>query len=322
VPFHDNNTTMPRDPYEVLGVSKSATADEIQKAYRKLSKKHHPDRNPGDKHADTAYKEVQEAYDVLHDATKRANYDQYGFAGPPQAGFPGGGFPGGGFQGGFPGGGGTNIDPEMAEELFKRFTGGGGMGGGMPDLGDLFDAGRRGKAKPRGRRQHAAEPIEAEVSIPFEVAANGGSISLQVGEDEIDVKVPAGIEEGTKLRVRADANRPRDVLLKVKIAPHEYFRREGNDILLDVPISIAEAVLGAKVDVPTIAGERLEVKVRPGTSSGAKLRLRGKGVNGGDQYLLFKVMVPPGEVDETSRKLIEHFGERNAQMPRANVPWA
>src|SRR5262249_23091365 len=122
---------MPRDPYEVLGVSKSASADEIQKAYRKLSKKYHPDRNPGDKAADTSYKEVQEAYDILGNAEKKANYDQYGFAGPQQAGFPGGGFPGGfpggGFPGGFPGaGGGQTIDPEMAEELFKRFTGGGG----------------------------------------------------------------------------------------------------------------------------------------------------------------------------------------------------
>jgi DnaJ-class molecular chaperone len=317
---------MPRDPYEVLGVAKSASVDEIQKAYRRLSKKYHPDRNPGDKQADTAYKEVQEAYEILGDPTKKANYDQYGFAGPPQAGFPGsgfqGGFPGGGFPGGFPGGeAGSTIDPEMAEELFKRFVGGGERGG--PDLGDLFGMGRR-KAKPRPQRRQPAgmEPIEAEVTIPFDVAINGGSISLQVGDDQIDVKIPAGIEEGKKLRVKADEKRPRDVLLKVKIDPHQYFRREGNDILLDVPISIDEAVLGTKVEVPTVTGERLEVKVRPGTSSGTRVRLRGKGINGGDQYLVFKVMVPPGEVDEVSKKLIEHFAERNVMVPRANLPWA
>jgi DnaJ-class molecular chaperone len=308
-------TAMPRDPYDVLGVSKSATADEIQKAYRKLSKKYHPDRNPGDKQADASYKEVQEAYSILGDETKKANYDQFGFAGP-QAGFPGGGFPGG-----FPGGaGGATIDPEMAEELFKRFTGGGGFGGEGFDLGDLFGAGRR-KARPRTARR-PAEPIEAEVNVPFEVAANGGSIGIQVADDHIDVKIPAGIEDGKKLRVKADESRPYDVLLKVKILPHAYFRREGNDILLDVPISVPEAVLGTKVEVPTVAGERLEVKVRPGTSGGAKLRLRGKGVNGGDQYLVFKVLVPPGEVDEASRKLIEEFAKRNPQNARANVPWA
>ncbi|MBA4188585.1 MAG: J domain-containing protein [Planctomycetaceae bacterium] len=319
---------MPRDPYEVLGVSKSASADEIQKAYRKLSKKHHPDRNPGDKAADAAYKEVQEAYEVIGDATKKANFDQFGFAGPPQAGFPGGGgfpggFPGGGgFSGGFPGGGGgSNIDPEMAEELFKRFVGGGGMGGGEgPDLGDLFGGGRR-KARPRGRRQ-PAEPIEAEVSVPFLVAATGGTIGLQIGDDHIDLKVPAGIEEGKKLRVKGDDSRPRDVLLKVKITPHAYFRREGNDIILDVPIGMAEAVMGGKVEVPTVGGERLEVKIRPGTNSGARLRLRGKGINGGDQYLVFKILVPQGELSEESRKLIEEFAKLNPQTPRANVAWA
>jgi DnaJ-class molecular chaperone len=112
------------------------------------------------------------------------------------------------------------------------------------------------------------------------------------------------------------------VILKVRVAPHPYFRREGNDIFLDVPISIAEAVLGGKVEVPTLSGERLEVKVRPGTSSGSKLRLRGKGVRDGDQYLVFKVMAPAGEIDEKSRDLIAEFAKRNPQHPRANTPWA
>ncbi|HVL13291.1 MAG TPA: DnaJ C-terminal domain-containing protein [Gemmata sp.] len=314
---------MPRDPYDVLGVARSAAADEIQKAYRKLSKKYHPDRNPGDKQADASYKEVQEAYEILGDATKKANFDQFGFAGPQQGGFPGGGFaggfPGGGFPGGFPGGaGGSNVDPAAAEELFKRFFGGGSAG---PDLGDLFGGGRRTRGRPRGR-QHAAEPVESEVTVPFEVAANGGSVSLLVGQDRIDVKIPAGIEEGKKLRVKGDENRPQDLILRVRVSPHAYFRREGNDVLLDVPISVAEAVLGGKVEVPTVAGERLEVKVRPGTSGGAKLRLRGKGVNGGDQYLVFKVVVPPGEPDEETRKLVEEYARRNPLNPRANVAWA
>jgi DnaJ-class molecular chaperone len=315
---------MPRDPYEVLGVSKSASAEEIQKAYRKLSKKHHPDRNPGDKHADSAYKEVQDAYEILGDPTKKANFDQFGFAGPPQGGFPGGGFPGGfpgsDFQGGFPGGGGgVNMDPAMAEELFKRFVGGGGGGEG-PDLNDLFTGGRRNR-RTRNRRP-TAEPVEAEVTVPFEVAATGGNVAIEVGGRQIDVKVPAGIEDGKKLRVPAAATGSSDVLLKVRIAPHAYFRRDGNDVLLDVPISVTEAVLGTKVEVPTAAGERLEVKVRPGTSSGSKLRLRGKGINGGDQYLVFKILVPVGEVDEKSRELIQEFAKRNPTLPRVNVPWA
>jgi DnaJ-class molecular chaperone len=306
---------MPRDPYDVLGVSKTATSEEIQRAYRKLSKKYHPDRNPGDKQADSSYKEVQEAYAVLSDPNKKANYDQYGFAGPPQGGFPGG-FTAGGFPGG---GGGVNIDPEMAEELFKHFTGG-GIGGAGFDLGGLFGGGGR-RHRTRSRRSDV-EPMEAEVTVSFDVAANGGSVAIDVAGRRIDVRIPAGIEDGKKLRVPAEATGSADVILRVRVAPHAYFRREANDILLDVPISLAEAVLGGKVDVPTVGGERLEVKVRPGTSSGSKLRLRGKGIRDGDQYLVFRVMVPPGELDEKSRELIAEFARRNPQHPRANAPWA
>ncbi|QJW96927.1 DnaJ C-terminal domain-containing protein [Frigoriglobus tundricola] len=310
---------MPRDPYEVLGVSKSATAEEINKAYRKLSKKYHPDRNPGDKDADAKYKEVQSAHDILGDANKKAQFDQFGFAGP-QTGFPGGGVPGGGFPGGFPGagGGGAPFDPEAAQHLFDLF--GGGMGGaGGPDLSDLLSGGRR---KGRGTRtRRPAEPVESEVTVPFDVAATGGSVAIEVDGRRIDVKVPAGIEEGKKLRVPAEATGGADVLLKVKIAPHPYFRREGNDVLLDVPVSLAEAVLGAKVDVPTLDGTKLTVTVPPGTSGGKKLRLRGKGIAGGDQYLVFKVEVPAGKVDDKSRELIEEFAKLNPQHPRANAPW-
>jgi DnaJ-class molecular chaperone len=311
---------MPRDPYEVLGVSKSATAEEINKAYRKLSKKYHPDRNPGDKEADAHYKEVQAAHDILGDAQKKAQFDQFGFAGP-QTGFPGGA---GGFHGGFPGGfpgGGQNVqfDPEAAQQLFDLFGGGmGSPGGGGVDLNDLFGGGPRRKGRTRARR---AEPIESEVTVPFDTAANGGSVAIEVSGHRIDVRIPAGIEDGKRLRVPAEATGGVDVLLKVKIAPHPYFRREGNDIFLDVPLGIAEAVLGGKVDVPTLDGTKLTVTVPPGTSSGKKLRLRGKGVAGGDQYLVFKVEVPGGKVNDKSRELIEEFAKLNPQHPRANSPW-
>ncbi len=311
---------MPRDPYEVLGVSKSATAEEINKAYRKLSKKYHPDRNPGDKEADAKYKEVQTAHDILGDATKKARFDQFGFAGA-QGGFPGGG--GGGFPGGgFPGapGGAQGFDPEAAQQLFDLFGNGMGGGSGGPDLTDLFGGGRR---KGRGgQRARPREAVESEVTVPFDVAATGGSVAIEVDGRRIDVKVPAGIEEGKKLRVPAAATGGSDVLLKVKIAPHPYFRREGNDLFLDVPVSISEAVLGAKVDVPTLDGTKLTVTVPPGTSGGKKLRLRAKGIAGGDQYLVFKVEVPAGQLDDKSRELIAEFAKLNPQTPRANAPWA
>ncbi len=298
---------MPRDPYEVLGVSKSATADEINKAYRKLSKKYHPDRNPGDKQADANYKEVQAAHDILGDEQKKTQYDQFGFAGT-QAGFPGGGFPGG--AGGMP------FDPQAAQQLFDLFGGGAGGAGG-PDLSDLFGGGRR-KSRTRARQQ---EPIESVVTVPFHIAANGGSVQLEVAGRQIDVKIPAGIEEGKKLRVPATATGSTDVILQVKISPHPYFRREGNDLFLDVPVSVAEAILGAKVDVPTLDGTKLTVTVPPGTSSGKKLRLRGKGIAGGDQYLVFKVEVPTGALSDKSRELIAEFAKLNPQSPRTGNPW-
>ena len=182
--------TMPRDPYEVLGVSKSATADEINKAYRRLSKQYHPDRNPGDKEADAKYKEVQAANDLIGDETKRAQYDQFGYAGPQTGGFPGGGFTS---SGGMP------FDPAAASDLFGSMFGG-GMGGGV-DLNDLLGGGARKKARSRRR----AEPVESEVTVPFETAANGGTTAIEFGGQRIDVKVPAGVSEGKKLRVPPEA---------------------------------------------------------------------------------------------------------------------
>ncbi|HYH67370.1 MAG TPA: J domain-containing protein, partial [Urbifossiella sp.] len=192
-------------------------------------------------------------------------------------------------------------------------------GGGTPDVNDLFSGRRGGRQKQRPRPP--AEAIESEVTVPFEVAAAGGSVAIDVGGRRIDVKVPAGIDDGKKLRVPAHATGSSDVILRVRVSPHPYFRREGVDVFLDVPLSLAEAVLGARVEVPTVTGERLEVKVPPGTSGGAKLRLRGKGVAGGDQYLVFKVTVPPGTVDDRSQELITEFAERNPQAPRAGVAW-
>ncbi|MBL8867671.1 MAG: J domain-containing protein [Gemmataceae bacterium] len=302
---------MPRDFYEVLGVPRTATVDQIKKAYRKLAQKYHPDKNPGDKQAEASFKEVNEAHAVLSDPKKREVYDQFGHRGPQFGGFGGGGAEG---PSGFPNWSGAgapqgNFDPAAAEELFRQFF-------GENPQADLFGGrGRRGRAAP------PPEDIEAEATVPFLTAANGGTLTVDVGRRKIEVKVPAGIEEGKKLRVPASATGSADLYVLVKIAPHEYFRRAGKDVELDVPIGLAEAVLGTTVEVPTVGGDRLTVKVPAGTSSGTKLRLRGKGIAGGDQYLVFQVNVPKG-VDEESRKLIEQFAKRNPESPRSNTKWA
>lgn len=309
---------MPRDFYEVLGVQKDASPEDIRKAYRKLARQYHPDRNPGDKQAESHFKEVQEAYDVLSDKSKRTNYDRFGSA-EPGAGFGGGrgGAGPGNFHfnwGGGPGGG-QQVDPaDILSQLF-----GGAGGGGGPDLSDLF-----GQQRPRGGRSRRAPPaqeLESEVTIPFQTAALGGSVSLQVDGKELSVKIPAGIEDGKALRVQGQAPGGGDLRLVIHITPHPYFQREGNNLILTVPLSLSEAVLGAKVDVPTLDGAQLTVKVPAGTSSHSRLRVRGKGIKGGDQYLEFKVIVPAPK-DDRSRELIEEFVRLNPQNPRTTAPWS
>lgn len=305
---------MPTNPYDVLGVSRSASAEEITKAYRKLAQQYHPDRNGGDKAAEAKFKEVNNAYEVLSDPQKKQMFDMTGQTGGA-GGFPGGGA--GGFPGGF--GGGQQIDPQAAEELFRMF-GAGAPGGGF-DFGSAFGGGKRGGGRARGgSRARPPEEVQSDVRVPFLTAATGGSVSLEVGGRGIDVRIPAGIEEGKKLRVPASATGGVDVILRVLIDPHPYYKREGNDVSVEVPISAAEAVLGTKVDVPTLTGDTLTVKVPPGTSSGAKLRMKGKGVAGGDQFLVFKVVVP-AKPDDATKAIMEEYAKLNPADPRANVPW-
>jgi DnaJ-class molecular chaperone len=307
---------MPRDYYEVLGVKRESSEDEIKKAYRSLARKYHPDRNPGDKQAVTNFKEVQDAYDVLSDKTKREQYNRFGFAGP-QAGAAGPGGQtfhwGGGGGGAGPGPAGfQNIDPSMFEELFS------GMGG-VSGMEEMLNQQR----KPRGRSRKSAPPppMTSEVRIPFINAALGGAIALEVGDREITVKIPPGVEDGQVLRVQGQGPGGSDLHLKIGIDPHAYFLREGKDIILKVPLSVAEAILGTKIDVPTLDGTVLTVKVPPGTSSGSRLRLRGKGIpGGGDQFLEFKIMVP-SDINDRSREIIEEFAKLNSQSPRSGPPW-
>lgn len=303
---------MPRDYYEVLGVSRNASTEEITKAYKKLARQHHPDRNPGDKQAEATFKEIQNAYDILSDSTKKSQYDQYGHAGPQM----GGGGPGGGFHFGGPGG--VQVDPEQAHEIFSKMFGGDGGGFRFEDILGGSAGPRRGKGR---RRAQPAENIEAEAHIPFLTAAHGGSITLQVGDREIQVKVPAGIDDGKKLRVSGQGPGGGDITVKISIEPHPYYRREGKDLLLDVPISVGEAILGGKVEVPTLDGRRVDVKVRPGTSSGSKMRLPGFGIAGGDQYLVFKIAVPKGAPDDKTKQMIDEYAKSHKFDPRAEAPW-
>jgi DnaJ-class molecular chaperone len=303
---------MARDYYDVLGVKRNASEGEIKSAYRKLARQYHPDRNPGDKQAETQFKEVQEAYDVLSDKNKRLQYDRFGTAGP-RGGFreARGGAPGGfEFQWGPGTEGSQEMDPRQAADLFRQFFG----GGTAFDMDSVFGQ----QAPRRGRRQPRAEEIETEVSIPFTAAALGGNVTLQIDGKELSVKIPAGVEEGQALRLQGQAPGGGDLRLRLRIQPHPFFRREGKNLILDVPLSLVEAVLGTTVDVPTLDGARLSVKVPPGTSSGTRLRLRGRGISGGDQYIETKIVVPTVK-DDRSRQLLEELARLHPQNPRTGL---
>jgi DnaJ-class molecular chaperone len=339
-----------RDYYEVLGVARDATADGIKKAYRSLARKLHPDVNPEDKTAEAKFKEVQQAYDVLGDTEKRALYDQYGMAGFSGAGPFGPHGPRGGPGAGAGAGGGYSTGPIHFEdfdfsELFRNAQGGAGGGGAEAGGGNLFEdllgrirgggaAGGGGTGGRTSRSSRAARPgrnVEAELTIPFLTAVQGGTTTITVTREGdhpevLDVKVPPGTETGRKLRLRgqgspATPGGPRgDLLIRVTVEPHPYFKREGRDLLVEVPVTIGEAAIGAKIEVPTLHGTR-GLTIPPGTSSGQKLRLRGQGVPGhgdhpdGDLYVLPRIVLPR-HADEESRGLIEAFERKNPMRPR------
>lgn len=325
-----------RDYYEVLGVARNATADEIKKAYRTLARKSHPDVNPGDKAAETRFKEAQEAYEVLSDKEKRKLYDQFGKAGVHGVGAGSHGPGPEWFARGGPGAGGEGAGFENVD--FSQFFGAGGPsgataegGGGIFEelLGRMRGGGRSGRARHRPSRP--SYNVEAAITIPFLTAVKGGETPLQLQRsngsvESLTVKVPPGIKPGSKIRLRGrgetvEGEPPGDLIVAIDVQPHPYFTREANDLLVDVPITIGEAVLGAKVEVPTLDGPKV-ITIPPGASSGQKLRLRGLGVPGrgdqsaGDLFAVLRVAVPKG-VDDESRRLIEQFSERNPYNPRA-----
>ncbi len=291
------------DPYQVLGVSKKASEAEIKKAFRNLAKKHHPDTHAGDAGAKKKFQELSAAYDILGDKEKRAKFDrgEIDANGNPRGFDPGAqGFHGGPFGGG--GGGGAREfhfnfgqDGEQAqgfraEDIFSELFGGGGGGRGR-------------RAQPQ-----KGESYEIAITVSFDEAARGGTrrVVLPDGRD-IDVRIPTGLKDGQQIRLKgqggpgANGGPPGDVMLVVSAAPHPFFTRDGDNLRLELPITLQEAVLGGKVPVPTLTGT-VELTVPPNSNSGSILRLKGKGIPGrgtagggepaGDLYVKLIVALP------------------------------
>ena len=326
-----------RDYYEVLGVSRNADDAQIKKAYRKLAKKYHPDTNPNDKQAEEKFKEVSEAYDVLGDEEKRKMYDQFGHAAFSEGGAGNYGYSqnnGNGYREFHFHSGDGNMDmddffSDLFGGVFKQngFGGSNFHGSGFHRSG--FGDGFGGSYRSSGFGDHFGNgysgkgaDLNAEVEVTFDEAAFGGKkvIHLQDGNGRVqsyEVNIPAGIESGKSIRLRGKGQpgvgggQPGDLILKVNVREKPGFRREGADVYTTVSVPFTTAVFGGEVSVQTIDG-RVLCKIRPGTQSGAKIRLRGKGIvkmgrpsERGDQYVTVQIQVPTNLSREAQRKLRE-----------------
>lgn len=322
-----------RDYYDVLGVPKGASQDEIKKQYRKLARQHHPDVN---KASDAAQKfaEIQEAYDTLSDDAKRRRYDQFGHDGERMAGGPAGAGAG--------------------QYRWSSSGGGGGMSGSpfeSEDLGEVFDAifgersrGSRSRRGPFADEDAPPQVLRHAITVPFETAWRGGSTQVRIEEPTaggktksrtLEVQIPAGVADGTQLRVRgagASRHQSADLIVQVRVLPHALFRRgefeetgKGLDLYLELPISIAEATLGATVTVPTLE-HSADLVIPPGTSSGKKLRLKRQGLgdaagNRGDLYAVLKIVPPAGtDLSEAERTALEKIAARTPGL-RSGPLW-
>lgn len=280
-----------KDPYDVLGVARDSTEADIKKAYRTLAKELHPDLNPNDPIVEQRFKEVSQAYNLLSDKEKRAQFDrgEINADGSPRAdfGYGGGGFGGGGF-------------------------GGGGFGGAEDIFSDLFGRGRAQQGRGGRRVRMKGQDVNYTVRVPFLEAARGGKRRLKMHDGSfVEVNIPPGTTDGQTLRLREKGTPgfgggpAGDAYVEIHVDTHDHFERDGNDIFLDVPVTLSEAVLGGKITVPTIWG-KVSVTVPTGANTGTTLRLRGKGINpskgsAGDQYVRLKVMLP----EKPDKELVE-----------------
>jgi molecular chaperone DnaJ len=283
-----------KDYYKILGVSKDADAATIKKAYRKLAKDLHPDANAGDKKIEEKFKAVSEAYDVVSDPKRRAEYDEaqrYGASGPM-----GGGRRGPGGPGGFPGGRGQNV-----EDLFG--------GGDLSDIfGGLFGGGRRGPRK--------GADLETSVTISFEDSIHGVTMPLRLSTGNISARIPAGVKNDQRIRLKGkgqpgEQNAPAgDLFINVAVSPHPVFGRDGDNLTVTVPIRFDEAVNGADIKVPVLDGPAVTIRIPAGTKTGAKFRARGKGVvrtdKSGDLIVSVDIAVPK-DLTPVAQKALDDF---------------
>lgn len=299
-----------RDPYDILGVARTADADEIRKAYRRLAKTYHPDLNPGDAAAADRFKEIAAAYDILGDEERRKRFDageidatgaeterRYyrDYAGADRG-----------------------ANPYHSTEGFEDYV-------DLSDLfGDIFSRGQAGEG--RGPRPRRGRDLSYHLAIDFLDAVNGATTRVTMPDGKVlDVTIPAGLRDGQTLRLRGKGEPGRaggeagDALVEVEVRPHPVFARRGDDILSDLPISIDEAALGASVPVDTVSG-RVNVKVPPGANTGQTLRLRGKGVKrsggtAGDHLVRLEVRMPP-QIDDELAEFLEGWRSRHPYDPR------
>ncbi len=329
-----------KDFYAILGVSKDADGAAIKKAYRKLARQYHPDKNPGDTAAEQKFKDIGEAHAVLSDSKQRQEYDAIrsmaGGGARFRAGGPGGG--GGGFEDIFSafggGGGGTRV----------RYSTGGG-GAGEPDINDLlaqmFGGGMPGGAGQRGgdpfsgfgasRGPQPGRDVQARTTLSFRDAVQGATVTLGTGHaGQVTTKIPAGVKDGQKIRLRGkgsqgDPGAPAgDLIIDVTVQPHPVFGRDGDHLTVDLPVTFAEATLGATVSVPTLDGESVRVRIAAGTPSGRVLRVRGRGVHkkdgsSGDLLVRVSVVVPQDLSDEARAAVEVLAAEAQDTDPRSEL---